>query len=170
MAGEALPRQNQEIVVAPPDRDTVREAAAKLYGQGYERRVVARMLLQHLTANLTHRTEEQRMAQAKSKLRRWEFQQDFRDLIYASSVVKLDLQTPAILKGVAAKAKRGRVDAARLALELTGRHNPKGDQQPAQVAVIIGGVPRPGSVTTVQNGEAITIEASEAMISEDEDV
>jgi glucose/arabinose dehydrogenase len=90
-------------------------------------------------------------------------------MVYASAVVKLDMSTPAILKGVAAKAKRGRVDAARLALELTGRHNPKGDQQPAQVAVIIGGVPRPRAITTDPDGQVI-IEANEAMIAEDQDV
>jgi hypothetical protein len=102
-------------------------------------------------------------------LRRWEHQQDFRDMVYTSAVVKLDMATPGILKGVANKAKRGRVDAARLALELTGRHNPKGDQQPAQVAVIIGGVPRPRAITTEPDGQVI-IEANEAMIAEDQDV
>jgi len=48
-----------------------------------------------------------------------------------------------ILTGIAKKAQRGRVDAARLALELTGRHNPKGEQAPTQVAIIFQGIPRP---------------------------
>jgi hypothetical protein len=169
MAGQAAPDENKELISAPPDRETVREHAAKLYGQGYERRVIARILLNHLVPNGLHRPEDVRMRQARQRLRDWEHQQTFRDLVYASAVVKLDMSTPAILKGVASKAKRGRVDAARLALELTGRHNPKGDQTPAQVAVIISGVPRPVVKQQAPDGQVI-IEANEAMIAEDQDV
>jgi hypothetical protein len=174
MAGKALPRSNQEIDVEPPNRDFIKEHVAKLYGQGFERPVIARMMVEHLVGpvspNGRQRTPEQRLSLARQKLRKWEFQQTFRDLVYASAVVKLDMATPGILKGVAQKAKRGRVDAARLALELTGRHNPKGEQQPAQVAVIISGVPRPRQVTSTNGSEQITIEANEALIREDEDV
>jgi len=67
----------------------------------------------------------------------------FRDLIYHKAVVDIDLATPEILQGVVKKAKKGRVDAARFALEITGRHNPKGDGVPAQVVVAINGIPRP---------------------------
>lgn len=139
------PRETVELTV--PDEE-VRLAAARLYGQGYERRQIARILLPHL-ARTTHfedgtkRPMEQRLSTARRKLRQWEQSEKFRDLVYNESVVKLDLATPKILSGIAGKARSGRVDAARLVLELTGRHNPKGDQQPAQVVVAINGIPRP---------------------------
>ena len=172
MAGQAAPDANSEPNEALPirvDRDTVQEAAARLYGQGFERRVIARMMIDHLVPNGRHRPLEQRLSQARRRLANWEKQQNFRDLMWTQAVVKLEMQTPAILKGVAMKARRGRVDAARLALEITGRHNPKGDQQPAQVAVIIQGVPRPQAVQMAAD-QPVVIEATEAMISEDEDV
>lgn len=153
MAGQANPAPNQELETLVPtshpnasdtkERDLVFEHAAKLYGQGYARSKVARIMLDHLVPHGKDRPEEQRLSQARAKLRRWEHMDRFRDLIYHKAVVDLDLESPAILKGVAAKAKRGRVDAARLALELTGRHTPKGDQVPAQVVVAINGIPRP---------------------------
>lgn len=70
--------------------------------------------------------------------------QSFRDRVYEVAVIQLDMSTPSILAGIGRKAKRGRVDAARLALEITNRHNPKGDQSPTQVAVIFQDIPRPG--------------------------
>jgi hypothetical protein len=145
------------------------EAAAKLYGQGYARGVIAKMMVDHLVPGTRGRPTQYRLKQARAKLRAWEYQQDFRDLVYARAIVGLDLQAPAILKGVAGKAKRGRVDAARLALELTGRHNPKGDQAPAQVALVISGVPRPMQIQATSGDETVVI-ADEAMIGEDEDV
>lgn len=153
MAGQAEPTPKKELETLVPtshpnasdtkERDLVFEHAAKLYGQGYARSKVARIMLDHLVPHGKDRPEEQRLSQARAKLRRWEHMDRFRDLIYHRAVVELDLDTPAILKGVASKAKRGRVDAARLALELTGRHTPKGEQAPAQVVVAINGIPRP---------------------------
>lgn len=148
--------------------DIVRETAAKLYAQGYERRHIARIMLDHLVPNGKDRPEEQRLSQARTKLRNWEKSDKFRDLIWKQGLIKIDLQSPAILNGVLKKAKRGRVDAARLLLEVTGRHNPKGDVQPTQVSLVIQGVPRPvispGIDTTVD-----TIEG-EALVEEDDDV
>jgi len=160
MAGQAEPSDKLEIPPSPRDlrelakgdsslaapkapRDLLREAAAKLYGQGFGRAKVARILVDHLVPNGTDRPLEQRLSQARVKLRRWEANQEFRDMIYQRAVVELDIATPGILRGISSKARRGRVDAARLALELTGRHNPKGEQAPTQVAVVFQGIPRP---------------------------
>lgn len=175
MAGQAQPEENQspgQDLDVRIDRDRLRETTAKLYGQGFERAKIARMLVDHLVPNNRHRPLEQRLSQARTRLRHWEQNQEFRDMIYRLAVVKLDLQTPAILGGIAKKAKRGRVDAARLALEITGRHNPKGDQQPTQVALVIQGVSRPSSVKAVVANETDTIQIvdGEAMVDEDEDV
>lgn len=134
--------ENPEIF--RPDRSEVRLAAAKLYGQGYKRPQIARILRPHLiTDMMLGRPMDQQLSTARAKLRRWERDQKFRDLIYGGAVIKLDLEMPSIFKGIASKAKRGRVDAARLALEITGRHNPKGDQAPTQIALVVNGVPRP---------------------------
>lgn len=152
MAGPTNAAKNQELDVGPKanlhaidkDRRTlVREHCAKLYGQGWKRSKVARIMIDHLVPNGMERPLEQRLSQARAKLRRWEQDEEFRNMIYHKAVVELDMATPEILKGLASKAKRGRVDATRLALELTGRHNPKGDQVPAQVVVAINGIPRP---------------------------
>jgi hypothetical protein len=91
------------------------------------------------------RTEEQKMSHCTQKLRRWEYSQEFRDLVYKYAVVDLDMDTPAILTGLAKRAKRGRVDAARLALELSGRHSKEGDAAPVNVTVNLANVARPGS-------------------------
>lgn len=137
----------------------VKDVAARLYGQGYKRSEVARLLVDHLvTDEMRKRPQEQKMAAARSKLKRWETMDSFRDLIWKQALIKVDLQTPAILEGVTKKAKKGRVDAARLLLEVTGRHNPKGDSPPAQIAVVVNGVPRPRRATGRMPNESVVIE------------
>lgn len=105
-------------------------------------------------------TTHLRMRRARAKLRAMEQDQAFRDMVWNNAVIKTDLASGEILDGIVAKAKRGRVDAARLAMEITRRHVPKGDQTAPNVVVSINGVPRPGQV------EAQTIEGE--VISEDD--
>jgi hypothetical protein len=102
-------------------------------------------MLKHLATN-THRPVEQQLSQVRKKLKRWEQSQSFRDLIWELAVVDLDLDSPAILRGVSRSAKRGRVDAAKLALEITGRHVTKGDQTAPNITIAFAGIPRPGPV------------------------
>jgi hypothetical protein len=127
------------------DWEEVKLTAARLYGRGFKRAQIARALLEVLVpAGTKARTDEQKMSSARAKLRRWERNQEFRDLVYQYAVVDLDMSTPGILVGLAKRAKRGRVDAARLALELTGRHSRNEDaSSPAQVTVNLIGVARP---------------------------
>jgi hypothetical protein len=77
------------------------------------------------------------------KLKHWERSQIFRDYLWQLGLMRVDMRTGAILDGITAKAVRGRVDAARLLLEVTGRHNPKGEVQPTQIVIAFSGVPRP---------------------------
>jgi len=122
----------------------VRETAARLYGRGFRRSQIARALMDHLyPKNGVARTEEQKLAACNKKLRRWEYSQEFRDLVYKYAVVDLDMETPAILVGLGRRAKRGRVDAARLALELTGRHSKDSENGPVNVTVNLANVARP---------------------------
>lgn len=104
------------------------------------------MMLPHLTPKSKHvKTGDykRRLAVAKQTLYLWEKEQEFRDLIWNDGVVQLDLKTPAILNAMAKKAIKGNVLAARLALEVTGRHNPKGEQQPTSVAIVFSDMVRP---------------------------
>lgn len=161
MAGRALPERHKSDLVQPVPhgapgsdgtalvevpKDDVQLAAARLYGQGLRRAQVMRVLLDFLAPvkreGKRDRTQEEREALARGKLRRWEQTESFRDLVYQHAVVQLDMEIPGILKGMASKAKH-RVDAARLALEVAGRHNPRGEVAPPNITVQIANIPRP---------------------------
>lgn len=107
---------------------------------------IARILADHIAPNSRavrpDRGEEGQLRLARRRLAKWEQKQAFRDLVYQNSLVEVDMKLPGILKGMASKA-RHRVDAARLVLELTGRHNPKGEQQPTNITLQIANLPRP---------------------------
>ena len=125
--------------------DELRMTAAKLYGRGFRRAAIARALVEHLIApeSLARRSHETMIKQATTKLRRWEMSQEFRDLVYRHAVVELDMSTPGILIGLAGRARRGRVDAARLALEITGRHTKDDQAGQTNVTINLANVPRP---------------------------
>jgi hypothetical protein len=142
-----------EVQVASFTTEELQMAAAKLYGSGYTRGAISRAMMEQLTPQMAGRPRDQRLTRARSKLRRWEMTQSFRDLVWDHAVVQLDMSTPSILQGVARKARSGRVDAAKLALELTGRYVPAGTAQPTQVAVVFQGIPRPGT----DNGEVVEL-------------
>jgi hypothetical protein len=142
----------------PADRDRrtdhltpLKLHCAKLYGLGYQRAEIARALVEYLAPD-DGKPMEQRMAKARAKLRKWENQDQFRDKVFEKARIALDMESPKILAGIARQAKRGKVDAAKLALEITGRYSPKGETQPTQVAVVIGGVPRPSNTPTLTVG------------------
>lgn len=134
---------NQPFVVRM-EWNEVRETAARLYGRGYKRTQIARALVDQLyPENGKARTLEQQLSSVNKKLRRWEYSQEFRDLVYRYAVVDLDMSTPAILTALSKRAQRGRVDAARLALELTGRHTKDQENGPVNVTVNLANVARP---------------------------
>jgi hypothetical protein len=72
------------------------------------------------------------------------------------------------MRGIARKAKAGRVDAARLAFELNGRHAPHTEIQPAAINIVLGGVPRPRR--QLDPGEVIDADAEEIDEAEVEDL
>lgn|SRR5215469_1476958 len=142
--GVEVSRDPNEPFSVRMDWNDVRETAARLYGRGYKRSQIARALMDQLyPVNGVARTTEQKLSSVSKKLRRWEYSQEFRDLVYKYAVVDLDMSTPAILTGLATRAKRGRVDAARLALELTGRHVKDSSDAPVNVTVNLANVARP---------------------------
>lgn len=146
-----------EVGGATVEPDQVRVAAARLFAMGYKRTEIVKMLRLHLiTDEMKTRPVEQQMFAARGKIRRWETQQSFRDLVWEQGLTQLDLRSGTIMKGLAKKAEKGRVDAARLIFEITGRHNPKGDERPTQIALVVNGVPRP--LTRGPDGQAVVAE------------
>lgn len=171
MAGRAEPRRKSELTVAAlpeplDEREVLMRHCAKLYGQGLNRNQIARAMWKHLATN-TERPKEQQISQVRAKLKRWEAKQEFRDMVWDLAVIDLDMSTPAILRGIARSAKRGRVDAAKLALEVTGRHVPKGDNVAPNITIAFGNVPRP-SRTPIQIAES-TVEDVEGVEVEDDE-
>lgn len=151
-----LPAHTSATETIEITRDRIKEAAARLLAQGYSVEAVAEVLWRHMTPRSDHRLPAYRKRSARTKIRGWRREQSFRDLMYENGLRELDLAAPAIMRGVAGKAKRGRVDAARLAFELTGRHVPKGEAQPTQVHLHIEGVPRPArAVEEIVEGEVV---------------
>ena len=131
-------------VHATPEYDRVRMAVARLYVKGLTRAQIAKKCHKWLVPDsVRDRPMDQQSKAVKNKLRRWEQSDVFRDLVWNMATTGLDLRSGTIIEGIAKQAERGRVDAARLAFELTGRHTPKGDSTPTQVAIVVNGVPRP---------------------------
>jgi hypothetical protein len=125
--------QSPEVVIKVED---VRDVAARMYGLGFKRPQIASSMAHVLTPDGNVKT-------ARRKLGRWEQEQEFRDQIWQYAVVKMDLELPEILKGVTKAAKRGRVDAAKLALSVTERHTDK-SEMPTEVTIRLAGtMPRP---------------------------
>jgi len=122
----------------------VRETAARLLAQGFPTKHVAKSLMHRLVPGSKYTGGEKLATAAYRKLRRWQHKDTaFRDLIYEYAVRELDLKAPLILNGVARSAQRGRVDAARLALEVTGRHTPNHETVVTNVTVQVANIPRP---------------------------
>src|SRR5262249_37413925 len=137
--------------VPEEDRDACL-TAARLFGLGYSRRQVAKAIQGMLFRDVPM-APEHKYQRVRARIRKWERAVWFRDLMWVSAVVELDMAGPAILKGVTQKAKRGRVDAAKLALAITGRHNERASDIPAQVTINLGGVPRPAAIEQAVTAE-----------------
>jgi len=117
-------------------------AAARAFAQGFRPNQIAKALATKLVPN-KRLDREGKERQARLKLNRWlREDQKFRDLIYEIAVVELDLKTPLIFGGLAQSAMKGRVDAAKLALEITGRHTSQA-QTVTAVQINLHNVDRP---------------------------
>lgn len=128
---------------------------AEAYGNGMTRAQIARALVEHLSPGSVGKPTEYRLKLARMRLRNWERNQAFRDRVYHVAITDVDLAMPAILNGVMSRAVRGRVDAARLALEITGRHNPKGETNAPVVVVAIDGINRPQAPIQIADAEVV---------------
>jgi acyl-CoA hydrolase len=102
---------------------------------------MARRLQHQLVPHEKNR--DKRLKKARQRIRTWMSTQKMRDLLWEETMIGLDMDSPQIVRGIARKAKAGRVDAARLALELNGRHAPQAEVTPAQINIQFGNIPRP---------------------------
>jgi ribosomal protein L13E len=152
LAAPAPNRPNREL-------SELQIQAALAYGRGYRRREIAKAMVDALSPTTVGKPMDFRLGRASRKLKAWERNQKFRDYVYQEAVTKVDMQVPLVLDGVVQRAIRGRVDAARLILEITGRHNPKGEQAAPTVVVAIDGISRP-SVQQIGDAEVVDAEPS----------
>jgi hypothetical protein len=116
--------------------EAVRKQAAELLAAGFHVTKVGKAMATYLNPTGNE-------VSAVKKLRRW-MKRDaaFRDMIFDAAVIRLDLSSPQILNGIKNAAMRGRVDAARFALEVTGRHTAH-EAPITQVSVVLNNIPRP---------------------------
>jgi hypothetical protein len=123
----------------------VRILAARALAQGFSAPQVAKALGKRLVPESRIKDVGERERYAAKKLRAWlRTDQKFRDLVWHEAVVTLDLKAPLILDGVAKAARRGRVDAARFAFEITGRHSSH-EATITNVQVVLQNIPRPAA-------------------------
>lgn len=94
------------------------------------------------------------MKKARARVRAVMVTQDFRDALWEWSLMGVDLAMPDITAGIIGKASAGRVDAARLAMEITGRHAPNSEVQPAAIQIVLQNVPRPAVSEEIVDGDA----------------
>lgn len=121
-------------------------------------RHVAYLLGQGLTVNQIAARLSRKVGKSHSQVRRWikerlQNSQEFRDLVWDSSLLQIEEASGAVQRGLLNQAKKGRVDAARLLYELNGRHNPKADGLGIQaVQIVVGGdIPRPAEIVPTEN-------------------
>jgi hypothetical protein len=115
-----------------------------LYVRGLTRRKIARLLVDHLAMPREGESVNGRLKRATRRLRHLEGRKWFRDLLWERAMIAADMRTPNIMAGVVRKAEEGRVDAAKLALSITGRYTEQGDVQATQVNIVFGAdIPRP---------------------------
>jgi hypothetical protein len=158
--GSALERIQAIPLPTRPNKQLTKLEAViiQLYGRGLTNSEVARLVAGHMYPEWRH-NRAMALRMARGRLRKMEATQWFRDALYDAAVVKTDLSIPQIMEGVVRKAKRGRVDAAKLALAVAGR----GVESEGAVNVPIqinfrGDVPRPygiASQTQAQDDEEI---------------
>lgn len=143
-------KREQGIDQLDPEVKAICLRVVRLFGIGYSRAEIAKAVADELYGHKEWMRSDKVQA-ARGRIRAWEQKQWFRDLVWDSAVVELDMSSGAILRGIKNKAKRGRVDAAKLALAITGRHNEKEQAVPAAVTINLVGVPRPARTESREN-------------------
>lgn len=130
--------------------------AAELWSRGWTVPQIAKRLAEVMHPDVAVRKRQLQVARAT--LRRWSVTQAFRDAVWNHTMIRADLASGPVVDGVISKARAGRVDAARLVLELNGRHSPFTEDKPASINIVFNGIPRPQSQEEYVEGEAEELE------------
>jgi hypothetical protein len=146
-------------VVGQPSADkaqltSVQLRAARMMAKGQPIPLIARKLADYIVQHEADR--EVQLKKARNRIRSWARSQAFRDALWEEALTMVDQASGEILEGLTGAAIRGRVDAARLIFEISGRHSPHTDIQPAQVNVVLGELPRPKSI---ESAEVVDVDA-----------
>lgn len=131
-------------------------AAASLLAGGYTRNQVVDILTEHdLPDELPSSTIfKKRRVRNSKQFKLWFLDHRFRDRVYELSLADLDMSSPDILKALGKQSKKGNVSAIRLALEVTGRHDPHADRDfNPVVQVVFNGIPRPKNRPALATGD-----------------
>lgn len=136
----------------------VQDKAALLFAKGKTVPQIAKLLGDHIHPQVADRRLQ--LKKSRGTLRRWLMTNKMRDAVYEYGRTLLDLESTAIMRGISRKAKEGRVDAARLALELNGRHAPHTEEKPAQIVLAFGNVPRP-EPRQLEEAEVVDVEVED---------
>src|SRR5215471_16005533 len=146
-ANLAVPAKQAEKAV-DPGFTPIQLKVAELLGRNVSRVAIAGRLESEILSAFqrTNHSPRRRRVAAMRRIRHWQKQKMFRDLVHQFAIERLDTRTPAILEGVADRAENGRVDAAKFAMEVAGRYTPKGHDTPTAVTIAINGVPRPMAI------------------------
>lgn len=110
--------------------------------------------------------EDKQRQKSRSVIRKWLATEKMRNIIWQETLIQADLDSPQVVAAVGRKAKRGRIDAARLHLELTGRHAPNTEITPAQVNVVFTDLPRP---TTEEEDDNTVVGDADEVVDVEED-
>lgn len=143
--GELALQSRASLKKSGPHQWTPLETAiVELYGRGVNRKAIVVALLDRIAPpKYEDETILARKRRAHQRLRALERRPWFRDKLWELAMVFTDLELGEVMKGVVREGKKGRVDAARLALEVTGRHDPHRDATPSNIQVHFGFLPRP---------------------------
>jgi hypothetical protein len=138
---KALTQHTNEVPTSLLERlPALERRAVELYGRGYKRREAARVLMKYFKGQ----TRELKMRKALNFLRRAEQNQMFRDALWEQALVYVDMSSFPIARAMVRHGVRGKVDAAKFALELSGRYTNNSGERSPQVTINFGSsIPRP---------------------------
>jgi len=131
--------------------------AARLMAKGLPLPVIAKRLADYMVPDEPHRPTQ--LKKTRHRLRNWQKTQKFRDALFEEAMIQADVRAGEIMNGVIDRAVAGRIDAARLVFEMTGRHSPHTEIQPAQVNLVFGDIGRPGPARQIGDGEIVDADA-----------
>jgi len=132
----------------PESLTSVQVRAARMMAKGQSVPAIAKKLADHIVQHEPRRDVQ--LKKARTRIRNWVRTQAFRDAMWEEALTIMDSSSGDILQGLTDAASRGRVDAARLIFEISGRHSPHTDIQPAQVNVVLGQMPRPKEIEAAE--------------------